>query len=88
MWWYNFRTMADDQEVRQLREIKKELSAIRGNTSTEGWFVRGLLYGAGWIVGSLAAVILIGWLLLGLGIIPGVNIIAAYIGNAMTELHH
>ena len=52
--------MANDNEpeIRQLREIKQELKNIKGNTaSTKWWILHGMLYGAGWIIGSLIAII-------------------------------
>ena len=35
-----------------------------------------LLYGAGWILGSLLAILLIGWILSLMGVIPGLDRIA------------
>lgn len=76
----------EDAEVRQLREIKQELKAIKGNTASTNWFLHGIFYGAGWIVGSLIAILLIGWLLSILGIIPGINRIVLDLQDAFSQV--
>jgi len=82
--------MAKDEnpEVRQLREIQKELKAINGNTAIRSWnwFMHGFLYGAGWIVGSLIAILLIGWGLSFLGIFPGLDRIATDFQTAFSRV--
>ena len=76
----------EDPEVRQLREIKKELRNIESNTSAKWWIVHGMLYGAGWILGSLIAILLIGWILSFLGVIPGLNKIALDFQDAFSRI--
>ncbi len=76
----------EDAEVRQLREIKQELKAIKGNTASTNWFLHGILYGAGWIVGSLIAILLLGWVLSILGFIPGLDRIATDIQAAFVRV--
>jgi hypothetical protein len=75
-----------DSEVEQLREIKLELKNIESNTSAKWWILHGMLYGAGWIIGSLLAIVIIGWILSLLGIIPGVDRIAVDLQNAFTRV--
>jgi hypothetical protein len=72
--------------VRQLKEIKRELKAIESNTSIGNWFWHGILSGAGWIVGSLIALLIIGWGLSFLGIIPGLNRIVVDLNNAFSHI--
>lgn len=76
----------EDPEIRQLREIRQELEAIRENTAAKTSFWHGILYGIGWIIGSLVALVLVGWLLSVLGIIPGLNHIVAVFQNAFTQV--
>lgn len=76
----------DRPEVRQLREIKKELKNIESNTSAKWWIIHGMLYGAGWIIGSLLAILIIGWVLSLLGVIPGLNHIVSAIQDAFTRV--
>lgn len=80
--------MANDNEpeIRQLREIKQELKAIKGNTASTNWFLHGILYGAGWIVGSLIAIIFIGWILSVVGVVPGLDRIAHDFQDAFSRV--
>lgn len=78
--------MADEKELRQLKEIKKELSQIRVSTnSPKQAFVSGILYGAGWFVGGILAVALLGWMLNILGVIPGFDDLVAYVQSLSNE---
>ena len=75
-----------DQEIKQLIKIERRLIEIKNRTSnTKIAFIYGLLQGAGAVVGSIAAITLVGWVLSGLGVIPGFTDIANYfrdlIGN-------
>lgn len=76
----------ENPEVKQLREIKRELRNIEQNTSAKWWIVHGMLYGAGWVIGSLLAVLLIGWILSLVGVIPGLDRIATDLQNAFTRV--
>jgi hypothetical protein len=80
---YKFK---EDPEVQELRRIRKELRNIESNTSAKWWIVHGMLYGAGWILGSLLAILILGWLLSFLGLIPGLNKIAADISAAFARV--
>lgn len=83
---YSFM-MADEKELRQLKEIKKELSEIKVRTNDpRRSFINGILYGAGALVGGIIAVAIIGWTLNVLGIIPGLNELADYIHSLVEEL--
>lgn len=76
----------ENSEVRQLREIKRELKNIESNTSAKWWLLHGMLYGAGWIIGSLLAILIIGWALSFLGVIPGLARIEVDLQNAFTRV--
>lgn len=79
--------MAGDGELKQLKEIKKELVEIRERTATpKQVFLNGVLYGAGWFVGGIVAVALLGWVLNILGVIPGFNELSDYIRSLVSEL--
>lgn len=69
------------EEVEQLQEdIKSDLEDIKSLTGdSKTWFWRGIMQGAGAIVGSIFMLILLGWLLSLLGVIPGVGEIADYV---------
>lgn len=76
-----------DPELRQLKEIKKELSAIKDRTaSPKQAFIHGILYGAGALVGGVLAVALVGWVLNLLGIIPGFGELADYLRSLFEQL--
>ena len=67
-------------DIEQLEEIKTDLEDLKHLTgSSRAWFFRGILQGAGAIVGSIAMLILLGWLLSVLGFFPGLSDIADYI---------
>jgi hypothetical protein len=80
--------MADnDKELRQLKEIKQELSEIKERTANpRRVFFSGVVYGAGALVGGILAVALIGWVLAVLGIIPGFGDLAQYLSSLMDKL--
>jgi hypothetical protein len=76
------------EEVEQLQEdIKSDLEDIKSLTGdSKTWFWRGIMQGAGAIVGSIFMLILLGWLLSILGVIPGVGEIADYIGQYLNRV--
>jgi hypothetical protein len=76
----------DDPEVRQLRQINRELKNIESNTSAKWWILHGMLYGAGWIIGSLLAIIILSWVLTLLGVIPGLDRIATDLQTAFSRV--
>ncbi len=86
MAWLGIMANEENPEVRQLREIKKELKNIESNTSAKWWILHGMLYGAGWIVGSLLAILIIGWILTAAGVIPGISHIIPDIQAAFTKV--
>ncbi|MDB5238119.1 MAG: hypothetical protein JWM46_389 [Candidatus Kaiserbacteria bacterium] len=60
-----------------LARIEEELEEIKDRTANpKRSFINGMWQGAGAIVGSIAAIILLGWGLSVLGLVPGVGDIA------------
>lgn len=76
-----------EEGLEHLKNIQEELSDIKEQT-TNPWssFLRGVLQGAGAIVGGVAAVILLGWLLYIAGLIPGLSTMVHAIQDAMGQL--
>jgi hypothetical protein len=76
------------QELKHLANIENELEEIKRRTPTRmRAFVNGMLSGGGAIVGGIIAVILIGWVLAFFGFLPGFSYIAAYIKDALAQMH-
>lgn len=75
----------DKKLEKDLGQIKEELGEIRDRSG--GWrpFFYGLLQGVGWVVGTLAAVALIGWLLTISGLVPGLGKIAQSLKDILDQ---
>ena len=70
--------------LRHLENIEHELGEIKERTNnTKRAFFYGLLYGAGWVVGTVITVASLGWILLFFGIIPGFGAIAEYLNTIL-----
>jgi len=65
----------------ELEEIKKRTPGSRRS------FINGIWQGAGAIVGSILALVLLGWALSFFGLLPGFGVIAHYLQNVVSELH-
>lgn len=75
------------EDIEQLHEIKTDLQDLKQLTgSNKAWFFRGILQGAGAIIGSIAMLILLGWILSILGVIPGANELTDYIRAYMDKV--
>jgi hypothetical protein len=75
------------EEIDELKKISGELEAIKANTGSYGSaFWRGILQGAGAIIGSILAIVLIGWILEIIGVIPGFGQIAAYFSDIAAHI--
>lgn len=75
-------------DIEQLEEIQTDLQELKHLTgSNKAWFVRGILQGAGAIIGSILMVIVLGWTLSILGVIPGVSEIADYIRVYLNQVN-
>lgn len=60
------------------RKVEEELTEIRRNTDPSWSRLLGqsMLRGAGFIIGTILSIAIIGWLLSNLGVIPGIGDIA------------
>jgi hypothetical protein len=66
--------MIDPELKSHLERIEEELVHMRKETvSLKASLVRGLIYGAGYILGAALILVLIGWVLNIVGIIPAFN---------------
>lgn len=76
------------QEVEQLQEdIKSDLEEIKTLTGdSKTWFWRGIMQGAGAILGSIFMLILLGWVLGIIGIIPGFGEISDFIRSYLDRV--
>jgi hypothetical protein len=75
-------------DIDKLEEIHAELENIAGLSADTGrWFVRGMLQGAGAIVGSIIMLAVLGWALSAIGLIPGAGEIAHYISGYLSQVH-
>lgn len=82
--YYLHMAQTQNPEVKQLIKIEHKLEEIKDRTgNTKHAFFYGLLQGAGAVVGGIAAIILLGWLLSIIGIIPGFGDLAAYLREAV-----
>lgn len=80
---------APESELRELKKITDELRDINENTgSFWGYFLRGVLSGGGAIVGGVLTVLLIGYVLSIIGVIPGFQTIAGDINAALANTPH
>jgi len=77
-----------NQEVKHLIKIEHKIDEIKNRTgSLVRAFVGGILYGVGWILGGIIAVLLLSWILWLMGIIPGFDDIARYLNGALETWH-
>ena len=80
-------TEALTDDIEKLEEIKTDLEDLKHLTgSSKAWFFRGMLQGAGAIIGSILMLILLGWVLSFLGVIPGASELADYIRGYLDKV--
>ncbi|HCC06080.1 TPA: hypothetical protein DEP94_01825 [Candidatus Nomurabacteria bacterium] len=66
--------MIDPELKTHLETIEKELIELRkGSIGLQHNLIRGIIYGAGYIVGAVLIILIIGWILNIIGIIPALN---------------
>jgi hypothetical protein len=76
----------EEKGIEHLEHIEQELKEIKERTGVSQWVSlrNGIFQGAGAVVGGIIAVVLLGWLLSVLGVIPGF----ATIGNTIQDAIH
>jgi hypothetical protein len=62
--------MIDPELKGYLDRIERELTLARASTTAWGSLWRGCIYGAGYIIGALLIIVIIGWILNTVGVIP------------------
>lgn len=80
--------MAEKQtpEVRQLKKIERQIDEIKGRTGNPlRALLSGILYGIGWVIGGIVAIMLLSWILSLLGVIPGLDKIASYLSSVLAN---
>jgi hypothetical protein len=66
--------MIDSELKTHLETIEKELTLLRkGSNSIFYTLLRGIMYGAGYIIGAVLVIALVGWVLNIVGIIPALS---------------
>ncbi|MCF7844028.1 hypothetical protein K9M47_03990 [Candidatus Gracilibacteria bacterium] len=66
--------MIDPELKKHLQNIEKEVRELKeASTGLKSTLIRGLVYGAGYVIGAVIIVVLIGWILNIVGIIPVFN---------------
>lgn len=76
-----------EEGLEHLKHIQEEITELKEETSGR-WnaFRRGLWQGAGTILGGVAAIVLLGWILFLLGFIPGLGSISKTIQDAASRI--
>jgi hypothetical protein len=77
----------DPEAQQEAKKVEALLDEIKANTASKPAknFINGILYGAGIVLGTIAAVVGIGWLLTILGIIPGADVIAQKLSEILQK---
>ena len=66
--------MIDPKLEKDLKEIKTELLHMdKATNGTWRTLWRGVVYGAGYVLGAIAIIVVVGWLLDIIGVIPALN---------------
>ena len=75
--------------LEHLQKIENELEEIKERTNDpKRSLFNGVLSGAGAILGSIAALIILGWLLSLLGILPGFGSLAVYLHDIVDRFNN
>jgi len=75
--------------LEHLQKIETELEEIKDRTANpQRSFLSGILYGAGALVGSILAIIILGWILSLLGVVPGFGSLATYLHSIVDRFNN
>ncbi len=81
--------MIDPELKNHLEKIEDELSHLRiSTTGTFNTLWRGCLYGAGYIIGAALIIVIVGWILNVVGIIPAFGREVADFRTALDNISH
>jgi MFS family permease len=81
------KKQVEDEGLEVLEKIEAEVRQIEKHTpSPKRAFYMGIMQGMGVVVGSLLAVILLGWLLHIFGLIPGLKDVTEYLQDASSRI--
>lgn len=83
--------MTADIEKKQLKELKDiadDLEVLRESAHPKHAFLRGLIQGAGAVIGGVLALAFLGWLLGVLGFIPGFDSFEQYLKGTVNAYEH
>lgn len=70
----------EEEGLETLKDIEEELNELKERTATPTRaFILGIMQGMGAVIGSIAAVVLLGWTLSVFGLIPGLSDVAEYL---------
>lgn len=77
----------DPQAQEEAKKVEALLDEIKSNTQSRPTknFVNGMLYGAGIVLGTLVGVVLVGWVLSIVGVIPGFDVLAERFGEILQK---
>lgn len=79
--------MIDPTLQTHLENIEKELTAMHNDSkSLRASFKRGVFYGAGYVVGIVLVIVLVGWILNIIGVIPALNAQVKDFRNALERI--
>lgn len=66
--------MIDSELEDNLKKIENELSHMdKASTGTWRTFLRGCVYGAGYVIGVIVIIVVAGWVLNVIGVIPAIS---------------
>jgi hypothetical protein len=78
--------MIDPELKKDLKKIESELSHMdKATTGTWGTLWRGCVYGAGYVIGAIVIIVVVGWILNAIGVIPA---LANQVGEFRAALEH
>lgn len=77
----------EQEGLKYLKEIEEEVSELKLQTPTpRRAFLNGIMQGMGAIIGSIFAIMVLGWILSLFGFIPGLKEVAEYIQEVSSRI--
>lgn len=78
----------EKKQLKELRDIAGDLEVLRESTHPKNAFLRGLIQGAGAVIGGVLALSLLGWILSLLGFIPGFDSFEQSLQGVVNSYEH